>query len=378
MGSRKIEGFKLKICVIGAGISGLTTARYFAERGFQVDVFEKGFVIGGNLTEEKRKNSTIHLHGPHIFHTNSDEVWRFVNTFSEFDPYFHRVKGYILGALVPIPFNFKSIDDIFGTRKGATLQEKLLTNFQFGHRISITDLMSSQDPDLYFLGNFIFDHVFKGYSEKQWGIPISDIDKSVLSRVPINLSYDDRYFSDKYQGVPKFGYTYLIDRLSDHINIRLHLNTRINYDDIECDKYCHIFSSAPIDEFFSYKFGKLSYRSLKFKEIQPDLETIPIECVQTNYPNEFEFTRITRYGMTEHQTGAHVYIAEYPEDYTEGDNHRYYPVVNDETKKMNSLYQQHAKQLNIHQVGRLGRYQYLNMDQAIASALSKSNAVYNN
>ena len=271
----------------------------------------------------------------------------------------------------------KAIEIIFEKSQAELFQKKLISFFGFGKRISIAELLNSSDSDLKYLGKFIFRYVFKGYSEKQWGVSISKIDSSVLARVPVNLSYDDKYFSDKYQGIPEKGYIKMIENIADHENITIHLNKVINIKKIS-SSYDFVFVSAPIDEFFSFKFGELSYRSLKFEKIQPDLKSISINSVQTNFSNDFNFTRITRYGVTKSQTNIPIYIAEYPEDFKLGKNHRYYPIANESTKKLNLKYQEYSKKMNVIPIGRLGRYQYLNMDQAIGSALSRANEFIKN
>lgn len=366
----------MKICIVGAGISGLTTARVLAENNYSVDVFEKEKQIGGNLTEKNLGGTLVHLHGPHIFHTNSNDVWKFLNRFTKFDPYFHRVKGYVMGKEVPIPFNFESIKIIFGQKRSNLFQKKLISKYGFGKQIGIAELLQSDDSDLKFLGDFIFKNVFKGYSEKQWGVKVKEINPAVLARVPINISYDDRYFSDKYQGIPNKGYCKMLENISEHKNIKIHLNKSICNKDVK--NYNYVFLSSPIDEFFDYVYGVMTYRSLKFEHIYPDYNTIPINQVQTNFPNEFDFTRITRYGFTEEQTKDFIHIAEYPQEFKLGENHRYYPISNETNIKINAKYQEYAKKMKIIPIGRLGRYQYLNMDQATGSALSKVNEFIKN
>jgi UDP-galactopyranose mutase len=361
----------MKICITGAGISGLTTARILAENSYSVDIFEKENQIGGNLLEHTIDGTLVHLHGPHIFHTNSEEIWKFVNRFTKFAPYFHHVRGFVMGKSVPIPFNFESIEILFGVEKAKFFREKLINLYGFGQNINIAKMLDAEDIDIKFLGKFIFQNIFKGYSEKQWGIPIEDINPTVLARVPVNLSYDSRYFTDKYQGIPENGYLNMLKNIANHKNINLMLNKNISKKDIY-DKYDYIFLSSPIDEFFDFEHGELSYRSLKFKKISPELNLDRHEnTITNNFPNEFDFTRITKYGLIKKQTNQPIYIAEYPEEFKLGKNHRYYPIVNELTSELNSRYQEQAKKMNIIPIGRLGRYQYLNMDQAVGSALSK-------
>lgn len=358
------------ILVVGAGISGLSFARSLVNRdkSANVIIFESSNKIGGNVSEINIDGTLVHEHGPHLFHTNSKKVWDFVNSYEEFVPYFHKVGALVDGQTIPIPFNFNSIDLIFSKKQAQELKGALIENYGFGTKVSILKLSESQDKKLQFLSSFIFDKIFKGYTEKQWGIDASKVNKSVLSRVPVNISKDNRYFSDLYQGLPLNGYSNFCKSLSNHKNIEVLLNKECTFDDIS-EKYDAIICTAPLDQFFNYKFGVLEYRSLNFKRVSETTNSIDLYPVQTNFPNNFDFTRIVRYGVLPNQTQKDIFMAEYPQDFEIGKNHRYYPINNEINDDLFKKYKEYSKKKNILLCGRLGLYKYYNMDQAIASAL---------
>ena len=284
-----------EVAICGGGLSGLSLARMLvdSDSSLKVNIYERSSRLGGNLAETNIGGTIVHEHGPHIFHTNSERVWSFLQEFSNWTPYFHRVSCNVHGNFVPVPFNFKSIDMIFGEQAGE-LKNLLLKHFEFGSRVPILKLMDTDDDKLNFLANFIFTHVFKGYSEKQWGKPVTDIDRSVLSRVPVVMSYDGRYFTDKYQFIPTYGYNKLVENLADHKAITPHYGVDIRQKELAKLKEEFVFYTGAIDEFFDYEAGRLEYRSLRFQQIEkPELGVNEL-AVQTNFPNEFGFTRITR------------------------------------------------------------------------------------
>ena len=362
------------IKIVGGGLSGLTVARALAETGNDVEVYERLPQLGGNLSESWVNGTLIHDHGPHIFHTNSDRIWRWVTRFSDFSPYYHRVTGMVFGQLVPIPFNFRSIECCFPKKFSDKIISKLIEVFGFGARVSIFDLLNHSDEDLSFLGEFVYKNVFLGYSEKQWGTKAENINTSVLKRVPISISYDDRYFDDKFQGIPTNGYTELISNIANHPKIKL-IKGHVNYGDIK-QTGSVIVNTSPLDEFFDFRYGKLDYRTLTFKPVDLCTANIKIETAQTNFPNGELFTRITRYGIIGSQTQNFVYVAEYPADYDQNSgHHRYYPINTEANDEMARKYKSFARGEGVWLAGRLGEYRYFNMDQAIGNALNVADKV---
>ena len=369
--------------IVGAGFAGAVMARQMANLGKKVLVVEKRAQIGGNMYECYDKNDIrVHLYGPHIFHTNDEGVYEFLKQYSEFYPYEHKVIGKIDGQLVPIPFNYKSLEMLFSETESSIIKEKLKEYFGGQAKVSILDLISHQDEVIKNFGQYVYEKVFVNYTAKQWGIPIEQVDKSVINRVPVILGYDDRYFGDKIQYMPKDGFTKLFENMLDHENIEIRLNTNIlNLIEIkehevlfEGESYSNplIFTGA-VDELLKYKYGKLPYRSLDLKFEQYEKELYQTNSV-VNYPNEEEFTRITEFKYLTNQEDLNntTILKEYPLNYS-GDNKEiepYYPIINNENMEIYNKYKSEiAEYKNIYLIGRLAEYKYYNMDAVVRSAL---------
>ena len=312
----------------------------------------------------------VHKYGPHIFHTNSKEVWDYLSQFTEWRPYYHRVLAVVEGKKVPIPFNLNSLYAVFPSRLASKLEALLIKEFGYGRRIPILRLMDHAKGDLRFLAQYVYEHVFLGYTLKQWGVRPEDLDPSVTGRVPIVINRDDRYFQDRYQALPRAGYTELFRRMLSHPNIRVLLNT--DYREIRGEvRAAHVVYTGPIDEFFEGVHGALPYRSIRFNFVTLNVEWHQ-EAPTVNYPNEFEFTRVTE---LKHLTGQSmprtVLVYEYPEPYVPGQNEAYYPVLCEDSRAMYARYLKEAESLRgkVLFLGRLADYRYYNMDQAVARAL---------
>jgi len=364
-----------KISIIGAGITGITSAERFASKGNKVLIIEKRNHIGGNCYDFKDKNGIIvHKYGPHIFHTDYKEVWDYLSKFTEWIPYQHKVLGFIDGKFVPIPFNLNSLYELTPLKLAKKLEEKLINNFGYNKKIPILELRKTKDKDLKFLADFIYEKVFLHYTEKQWGIKPEKIDPLVTARVPVVISRDDRYFQDKDQGIPKDGYTKMFERMLKNKNIEVQLNTDFKKikDKI---KYDIMFYTGPIDEFFDYKFGKLDYRCLKIK-----FKTLNKESYQPasviNYPDlKYKFTRITEFKKLTQQKHKKTTIGtEYP-----GENgFMAWPFLDKKNKTVFKKYWQEAKKLKkkgVYFAGRLAEYKYYNMDDAIKNSLDLFNKI---
>jgi UDP-galactopyranose mutase len=362
---------KYKYLIVGCGLSSATLASQIAlNSNDEILIIDKKTHLAGNCYDFKDENGIyIHKYGPHAFHTNNKEVWDFLSQFTQWQLYFHKVNALVEGQQIPIPFNFNSIYKLFPHCMAERIEEKLLFNYTYKQKISVLDLKKSKEKDLNFLGNYIYENVFLGYTTKQWGLKPEELDESVTSRVPIYLSRDDRYFQDKYQGIPAKGYTEMIRKMLDFKNIQIELNT--NYFDVK-DKinYEYLIFTGAVDEFFNYKYGKLDYRSLEF-----DFKTLNQEyfqpLAQINYPENFDYTRITEFRHFIDNNSKKTTIAyEYPKEFIEGKNERYYPIISQRNIELYEKYKQESDNLKkTFFLGRLGEYKYYNMDQVVDRVL---------
>ncbi len=358
------------ILVVGAGFSGATIANLLADKSNEkVLIIDKKSHIGGNCYDYRDKNGImIHAYGSHIFHTNSEIVWNYLKQFTDFNTYMHKVIGILDGIETHIPFNFNSLYDVFPKSYAELLEQKLLDNFNINTKVPILEFQKQDDDDLKYLANYVYEKIFLHYTTKQWGVSPTDVDDAVTARVPVYLSKDNRYFQDKYQGIPLNGYTQVIKNMLNHKNIKIKLNT--DYKSLDLSKFDKIFFTGSIDEFFNYKFGQLPYRSVNFK-----LETHNKEYYQSNacvnYPCNYDFTRIHEYKYyLDDKSDKTVIAKEYSEDFELGKNERYYPIPNDDNFDLYHKYlYESEKYENVHFLGRLGDYKYYNMDCAIERSI---------
>ncbi|HHY74161.1 MAG TPA: UDP-galactopyranose mutase [Bacillus bacterium] len=377
----------LDYIIIGAGYAGSVVAERIASQlDKKVLIIEKRNHIAGNAYDFYNNHGIlVHKYGPHIFHTRSKKVWDYLSQFTEWHLYFHKVLACIDGKKVPLPFNLNTLHQLLPSNLADNIEKKLLENFGYNVKVPILKLRETDDQQLKFLAEYVYEKVFLNYTVKQWGVSPEQLDPTVTGRVPIYISRDDRYFQDPYQGLPKYGYTKMFERILDHPNIKLMLNTDYH----ECLEIDHVHNgikvfgqkfngtvihTGKIDEFFGYKYGELPYRSLQF-----EFETYPKDYVQDvgqeNYPNEYDFTRITEFKYLSGQTHFMTTIAkEYPQEYdrhSKGKDVPYYPIIKKENIEKYNRYKQEAGSLsNVLFVGRLADYKYYDMDGVVARALN--------
>lgn len=368
--------------IIGAGLAGCVMAERIATiLDRKVLIIEKRDHVGGNCYDQYNENGIlVHKYGPHIFHTNSEEVWSYLSQFTDWYNYQHHVLGFVDGKNVPIPFNLNTLHELLPESLANSLKEKLIKKFGFNTKIPILELKKSEDKDLKFLAEFVYEKVFLNYTKKQWGLTPEELDPSVTERVPIYISKDNRYFQDKYQGLPKNGYYKLFQKMLENPNIKIMLNT--NFKELVKVENNELFFdnkkfkgklvfTGKIDELFDYEFGELPYRSLKFES-----ETIDEEYFQEvgtiNYPNNYEFTRITEFKyLTGQKNEKTSIIREYPKTYNVNRDIPYYPIPKKENSEIYLKYKEKSNQSNnIILIGRLAEYRYYNMDEIIAAALT--------
>jgi UDP-galactopyranose mutase len=348
---------------VGAGFAGSVLAERLANgMDKKVLVIDKRNHIGGNCYDYYNDDGIlIHKYGPHIFHSNYKEVWDYLSGYTRWNNYQHRVLSYINGNLVPFPVNIDTINRIFNFRFDAETIKPYMAALAKPDK----ETLNSRDVIVNSVGEEIYAMFFKNYTFKQWGMYPEDLEPEVTKRVQIRYDNDGRYFKDKYQGMPTHGYTKIFEKMLEHKNIHIMLNT--DYKDVIQDiGHRNIIYSGEIDSFYDYKFGKLPYRSVKF-----DFRTVDTEDFQSasvvNYPNDYDFTRITEYKKLTGQAHPKTCISyEFPCD--EGDP--YYPVPQ---KKNGEMYQKYkelsADKKDVHFVGRLATYSYLNMDEVIYRSL---------
>lgn len=350
--------------IVGAGFAGSVLAERLAtQAGKKVLIIDKREHIAGNAYDYYNNDGIlIHKYGPHIFHTNSKEVFEYLGKFTPWRPYEHKVLASVDGQLVPIPINLNTINQLYGLN----LNSSEVEDFFAERAEKVAGVKTSEDVVVSKVGRELYEKFFRGYTRKMWDLDPSELDASVTARVPTRTNRDDRYFTDTYQAMPLHGYTQMFQNMLSHPNIKVMLNT--DYKEIiDFIPYKSLIFTGPVDEYFNYCYGKLPYRSLEFKFETVDAETFqPTGTV--NYPNEQLYTRITDFKYLSGQKHAKTAIVyEYPK--AEGDP--YYPVPRPENAELYKKYQQLAASMtNTYFVGRLATYKYYNMDQVVAQALT--------
>ncbi len=361
-GSRQVQPFDYLI--VGAGFAGSVLAERLASgSGKRVLIIDKRPHIAGNAYDYYNPDGIlIHKYGPHIFHTNSHEVFNYLSQFTDWRQYQHRVLASVDGQLLPLPINLDTINTLYGLNLNAFELE------DFFKKVAEPKdkILTSEDVVVSKVGRELYEKFFRNYTRKQWDYDPSELDASVTSRVPIRFNRDDRYFSDIYQSMPLHGYTRMFERMLDHPNIKIMLNT--DYQEVvDMISFREVIFTGPVDEYFDFIFGKLPYRSLQF-QFQTLNEEQHQRVAVINYPNEYPYTRVTEFKhLTGQQHPKTTLVYEYPT--IDGDP--YYPIPRPENAQLYARYQKLAAQKRgVHFAGRLGTYKYYNMDQVTAQALS--------
>jgi UDP-galactopyranose mutase len=351
--------------IVGAGFAGSVLAERLANgSNKKVLICDKRSHIAGNAFDYYNDAGIlIHKYGPHIFHTNSKEVFDYLGKFTEWREYQHRVLAHVDGMLLPIPINLDTINKIYGLNLTAFEVEDFFAKIAE----PIEHIRTSEDVVVSKVGRELYQKFFRNYTRKQWGLDPSELDASVTARVPTRTNRDDRYFTDIYQAMPKYGFTRMFENILDSPNIKIMLNC--DYREIIKDiPFKQMIYTGPVDSFFNYVYGKLPYRSLEFKHETHDVEQFQIAPV-VNYPNEQAYTRITEFKYLtgqEHKKTSIVY--EFPQ--AEGDP--YYPIPRKENAEIYAKYKALADaREDVHFVGRLATYKYYNMDQIVAQSLTE-------
>jgi len=358
------------VLIVGAGFSGAVIANMLAKKNIKTMVIDKRNHIGGNCHTERdiKTNVMVHRYGPHIFHTDSSEVWNYINSFGEIMNYTNRVKSVSNNRLYSMPINLSTINQFYNKNLSPAEAKSFISSIADS---GISNPQNFEEQGMKFIGKELYNAFLKGYTEKQWGMDPKKIPASVLKRLPVRFNFNDNYFFHKYQGIPKHGYTKIIKSILNHPLIEVRLNT--NFSDMDIDSFEYVFFSGPVDEFFNYKLGNLEYRTLDFEE-------------QHHCCNDFQGAAVINYGdrsvpytrISEHKhfapweyenTNGTVVYREYSRKFSVGDI-EYYPI---RLANGHNLIEKYSKlalcSQNVSFIGRLGTYRYLDMDVTILEAM---------
>nr|WP_226986186.1 UDP-galactopyranose mutase [Ramlibacter tataouinensis] len=350
--------------IVGAGFAGSVLAeRLASELNQRVLIVDKRPHIGGNAYDRYDDHGIlIHPYGPHIFHTNSADIFDYLSRFTEWRPYQHRVLASVDGQMVPMPINLDTVNKLYGLNLTAFELEKFFESVAEKKE----QIRTSEDVVVSKVGRDLYNKFFRGYTRKQWAMDPSELDASVTARVPTRTNRDDRYFADTFQAMPLHGYTRMFERMLAHPNIKVMLNTDYR-EMVELVPWKHMVYTGPIDAFFNHKHGKLPYRSLEFKHQTFRQEQFqPVGTV--NYPNDYGYTRISEF---KHITGQEHPCTSVVYEFPQAEGDPYYPVPRPENAQLYRKYEAEAEQMeNVTFVGRLATYKYYNMDQVVGQALA--------
>ena len=361
---------KQNIAIVGAGFSGAVIAHELAKAGHTVEVFDKRDHVGGNCHTVRDLDTQVmvHVYGPHIFHTSNKEVWNYINQFDELVPFINRVKAISKGKVYSLPINLLTINSFFGKDFSPIEAEQFVGSLG---ETTITNPSNFEEEALRIVGRDLYETFLKGYTQKQWGQHPKNLPASILKRLPIRFNYDDNYYSSRYQGIPRHGYTYIIERMLDYANIKLHLNASFSRD--MQHGFDYVFYSGPIDAWFGFQEGYLSYRTLDFEVLRHDGDYQGNAVI--NYCDEVvPWTRITEHkhlAPWEKRDQSIIY-----REYSRESGTRdipYYPVrLTNEILQLERYEELSKTEKNVSFVGRLGTYRYLDMHVTVEEALKEA------
>lgn len=356
-----------KIAIVGAGFSGAVIAQELAKADYKMDVFDSRPHVAGNCHSERDAETgvMVHTYGPHIFHTNNEKVWNYVRRFDEFMPFTNRVKALTKGRIFSLPVNLLTINQFFGKAFNPREAEAFMASI--GDQ-SITAPETFEEQALRFVGKDLYEAFFKGYTMKQWGVHPSELPASILKRLPVRFNYDDNYYSSIYQGMPKNGYTAIVEKMLDHPNIKLHLGSK--FERSMAGEYDHVFYSGPIDAWFGYTQGRLGYRTLDFAAERHDGDYQGNAVI--NYCDEdVPWTRISEHKhFSPWESHEKTVIFKEYSRFCEETDTPYYPIrMAKEKSQLKNYIELAAEEKDTTFVGRLGTYRYLDMHVTIGEAL---------
>ncbi|MEW6219441.1 MAG: UDP-galactopyranose mutase [Thermodesulfobacteriota bacterium] len=350
-------------CIVGAGLAGCVLAeRLASQAGRRVLVVERRDHIGGNCFDYyDEAGILVHKYGPHYFRTNRRHVFAYLSQFTDWHYVYYRIRVMVDGRLVPLPINLDTVNELYGS----SWDSEACQAFFARTRATIPQPANSEEVILAKVGRDLYEKIYEAYTVKQWGLSPRELDPSVCARIPVRFNRDDRYFTDRYQAMPKDGYHRLFARLLAHPKIHLLLKT--DWHEIrQAIPFGKLIYTGPIDAFFDHCYGRLPYRSLRFEHETLDQEVFqPVS--QVNYPVDYDFTRIVE---IKHVTGQRHPKTTIVREYPEADGEPYYPVPRPESQALLEQYLAAARPTGVHFIGRLAQYRYLNMDEVVDEALA--------
>ena len=352
--------------IVGSGLFGAVFAHEAKKKGKKCIVIEKREHIGGNIYTEEIEGIQVHKYGAHIFHTSNKEIWEYVNKFAEFNRYTNSPIARYRNEVYNLPFNMNTFNKLWGVATPNEAKAKIEEELK---KANIEDPQNLEEQAIKLVGKTIYEKLVKGYTEKQWGKPATELPSFIIKRLPVRFTYDNNYFNDKYQGIPIGGYTQIIEKLLEGIEIRTNcdfFDNRAEYENI-AEK---IIFTGPIDKFYNYKFGELEYRSLRFETEVLDMDNYQGNAVVNYTEYEVPYTRIIEHKHFEYGNSAKTIITrEYPDTWTK-DKEPYYPINNSRNNELYNKYKELSENdTNVIFGGRLGMYKYYDMHIVIEEAL---------
>jgi len=351
--------------VVGAGVYGATLARALTDVGKRVLVIDRRNTLGGMIYSERQEGVIVHRHGPHVLHCNNPEIWKYIQRFTEIIPYRHRAKSFVKGRLCSFPINLNTLNQVFGTRTPSEAKE-ILRAKKVSRTNGSTDLESWVKAHV---GAELYEMFYRDYSLKQWGRKGKDLPEAIVARLPVRLDANDEYFDDEFQGMPREGFTPMIENMLRGIDVRLNADFDLDRAFWESQATRVIYSGSP-DALFGFDHGRLEYRSLR---LETEIHTDSYQgCPTVNYPDsETPWTRITEFNYfpPNRPGGPTIIMKEYPQEY-DGKNEPYYPINDSRNNSLAADYQERAKSQGYVLGGRLGSYRYMDIHQVIAQALA--------
>ena len=349
--------------IIGAGLSGSVIARELTDKGYKCVILEERGSVGGNIRDRKISGINVHLYGPHIFHTNSDEVWNYMNRFCEFNNFINAPIANYKGEIYNLPFNMNTFSKLWRVTTPEEAKRKIEEQ-----RTPCEDPKNLEEYVLNLVGTDIYEKLIKGYTEKQWGKPCKELDKSIIRRIPLRFTYNNNYFNAKYQGIPVDGYSKTVERLLEGVEVVTGYKCSCSSKEW-LERAKNVVLTGAIDEWYGYCFGTLEYRSLKFRT-----ERLKEENHQGNAVVNYTDARVPYTRVIEHKhftgvnTATTIITKEYPQKWEKGKD-RYYPIEDEKNKALYKKYKELADRDGLITVGRLAEYKYYDMEDTIKSAL---------